>query len=343
MCLRELTQRDTLSKFPALRPMQNPAVNLMRCRATDATDVCCARSGARRTASRRALHLALGALLACTWSALGHAEWLFDLDAGARYESNASRAQEHADIRGDAAATLFASAGYFFALSGADGLTIAVNAANETWYRFQGLNLVSIGGAASYKHKFGLGYAAPWISLGLSGSHDDYRESIRDSNRVEARAEAGQRFSEVFDASFGVVYDRRFARNDRPVVPDISGRVFDVRGKSAFARAGYALTEQLQAGASFTVRRGGVVSTTRQHLDIFLESDAIAADPAFGDEFFAYRLSGKSTTKTAAVTLSWALSNRSSLNLRLADERTSAYEGLDYRGRIAALSFAYGY
>ena len=292
---------------------------------------------------RRAWRLAWGGALACGWSAVAHAEWLFDADAGARYESNVTRAQEQADIRGDAAATLFASAGYFFALSGADGLTIAINAANETWYRFQGLNLISIGGAASYKHKFGLGYAAPWISLAVSGSHDDYRSAIRDSNRLEARAELGQRFSEAFDASFGAVYDRRFARNDQPVVPDISGKVFDLRGKSAFVRAGYALNEQLQAGVHLAVRRGDVVSTTRQHLDIFLESDAIAADPAFGDDFFAYRLSGTSTTQTAAVTLSWALSDRSSLNFRYADERTNAYEGLNYRGRIAALSFAFSY
>jgi hypothetical protein len=179
--------------------------------------------------------------------------------------------------------------------------------------------------------------------LGVSGSHDDYRSAIRDSNRLEARGEIGGRINEAFDASVGAIYDRRYARNDQPVVPGISGRVFDLSGKSAFARAGYALTGQLQAGASFAVRRGSVVSTTRQHFDIFLQSDAIAADPTFGDEFFAYRLQGASTTKTVALTLSWALSNRSSLNVRYADERTSAGEGLDYHGRTTAVSLAYSY
>ncbi|HWZ73823.1 MAG TPA: hypothetical protein VN326_20380 [Casimicrobiaceae bacterium] len=282
-------------------------------------------------------------MLALSWSAPSRAEWLFDVDAGARYESNLTRAQQDPDVRGDGAATLFASAGSFFALTGADGLTLDANAATEAWHRFHGLNRISIGGTASYKHKFGLGYAAPWASLGLSGSRDNYRADIRDSDRLEARAELGQRFSEIFDASVGAVYDRRYARNDLPVVPGISGRVFDLRGKSAFVHAGYALTEQLQAGANFAVRRGDVVSTTRRHLEIFLESDAIAADPAFGDDFFAYRLRGTSTTRTAAVTLSWAFSDRSSLNFSYADERTSAYEGLDYRGRIAALSLAFSY
>src|SRR6202162_5966195 len=237
--------------------------------------------GACHSTSRRALRLALGGMLVLGWSAVARAEWLFDIDAGARYDSNLTRAQERPDVRGDAAATLFASGGTFFALTGADGLTLYVNALTEAWHRFHGLNRASIGGSASYKHKFGLGYAAPWISLGLAGSHDNYRSAIRDSDSLEARAELGQRFTEAFDASVGAVFDRRYARNDLPVVPGISGKVFDVRGKS--------------------------------------------------------------TTQTAAVTLSWALSDRSSLNFRYADERTSAYEGLDYRGRIAALSFAFGY
>jgi hypothetical protein len=299
------------------------------------------RRGIRYRATRLALRLALGAVLASIWSAAARAEWLFDVDAGVRYESNLTRAQQPADIRADAAAALLASGGYFFALTGADGLTLDVDAASETWHRFHGLDRVSVGGAVSYKHKFGVGYSVPWLSLAVSGSHDDYRNALRDSDAFGARAELGQRFSEAFDASVGAVYDRRHADNDLPVVPGISGKVFDVRGKSAFVRAGYALSEQLLLGANFAVRRGDVVSTTRQNLAIFLASDAIAADPAFGDDFFAYRLRG--TTRTASLSSSWALSDRSSLNLRYADDRTRAYEGLDYRGRVAELSFMYSY
>jgi hypothetical protein len=325
--------------------MDSPAVLAARYRVTGATPRrptrCRGCRLASSVASRLALCLALGGALALGWSAAVHAEWLFDVDAGARYESNLTRAQQDPDIRADAAASLAASAASYLPLTGADGLTLAVDAATETWLRFHGLNLLSIGATASYKHKFGIGYSVPWLSLALSAAHEDYRSVIRDSNRYEARAEAGQRFSEAFDASIGAVYDRRDARNDLPVVPGISGRVFEVRGKSAFVRAGYALNEQLHLGANFAVRRGDVVSTTRQNLEIFLASDAIAADPAFGDDFFAYRLRG--TTRTATVTSSWALSDRSSLNFRYADERTRAYEGLDYRGRIAELSLVFSY
>jgi hypothetical protein len=285
--------------------------------------------------------LAAGAVLASGWSAALRAEWLFDIDAGARYESNLTAAQTDADIRADTAATLFASAGYFFALSGVDGLSVDLTAVTEAWSRFHGLNQVVLGGTLSYKHKFGVGYDVPWVSLAFAGSRIDSRSAIRDSDAYRARAEAGQRFNEVFDASIGYVYDKRRADNDLPVVPGISGKVFDLRGQSGFVRGGYAVSDALALGANFTVRRGDVVSTTRQNLDIFLASDAIAADPAFGSDFFAYRLHG--TTKTIGLSSSWALSDRSSLNLGYTDERTRAYDGLDYRGRSGQLSFAYRY
>ena len=171
--------------------------------------------------------------------------------------------------------------------------------------------------APSYKHKFGLGYSAPWLSLGLSGWHDDYRDAIRDSTawkRAPSWASASAKHStrRSVPSTTGV-----YARNDLPVVPGISGRVFDVRGKSAYIRAGYALTEQLQAGANFAVRRGDVVSTTRRHLEI-LSSRRPLPPTRPSATTFAYRLRGTSTTQTAAVTLSWAFSDHSSLNFRYA-------------------------
>src|SRR6185295_11612087 len=177
----------------------------------------------------RALQLAC-AFFAAGTSAPATAEWLLDADGGVLYDSNLNRASESADIRADSALTLNAAGGYHFSLSGADGLTLTASARSEIYQRFHGLNLLGLDGTALYRHKFGLGYAAPWILLAASASHDNYRDDLRDSNRVELRAELGQRFTEAFDAAFGGRYERRYAKNDRPVVPGISGKVFDVRG-----------------------------------------------------------------------------------------------------------------
>src|SRR2546430_3565944 len=269
----------------------------------------------------RGVHFAC-AMLVAGISAPATAEWLLDADAGVLYDSNLTRAYESADIRADGAITLSAAGGSYFALSGADGLTLTADARSEIYQRFHGLNVLGLGGTALYRHKFGLGCAAPWILLAASAAHDNYRGDIRDSDRVELRAELGKRFTETFDAAFGGRLERRYAKNDAPVAPGISGKVFDLRGRSAYARAGYAVSDQLLLGVELAVRRGDVVATTRRDFEIFVVSVAVAADPTFGSDFFAYPLRG--TTDTSKLTASCALADRSSLNLAYTAERTHA-------------------
>lgn len=283
-----------------------------------------------------ALALALAAV-----AGAARAEGFGDAHASIVYDDNLTRAQRQPDIRADTAATAAASGGWYFAVSGADGVSLVVDASTEAYARFHGLDSLAVGAGATWRHKFGTGLDVPWASLGLDVAHGAWRDDIRDGNRIDATLEFGRRFTATLDASFGVGYDRRTADHDVPVVPGISGAVFALSGKSAFVRAACDLTPSLQLGARFGVRRGDVVSTTRINLPIFEASDAIAADPAFGSDFFAYRLPG--TTSTATVNLSRALSDRASLNLTYADARTRAYEGLDYRNRATTLSLAWSF
>lgn len=298
-------------------------------------------TGRSRDAARaRAAACLLLSVLLCA-AGPAYAEWFYDVDAGGLYDDNLTRAQQAADVRGDGAATLAASAGWYHAPSGTDGITLSLEANGEAYARFHGLNMISVGGSAGYRHKFGLGRDVPWASITVSAAHDTFRGDIRDGDRLQARLEVGKRLGENFDASVGVATDRRFASNDRPVVPGISGKPFDLRGHSVFARAAYDLTDRLQVDARVSARRGDVVSTTRQNLDIFLASDAIAADPTFGSDFYAYRLRG--TTTAANATLSWALSDRSSLNLSYAVTRTAAYDDLNYLSRLGTILLAFRY
>lgn len=281
------------------------------------------------------------AALAAGASAFAHGAWQYDVDAGFSYDSNVNRAYAPADIRADTAFALDATAGWFYALSGRDGLTLAGEATTEIQHRFAGLDRLQLGAAATYRHKFGLGYAAPWIALRLAAEDLVYRGDIRDGGRVEARIEMGRRFSSEFDAAFGAMLERRYARHDEPVVPGISGKVFDLRGQTVYARAGYALTDRLLVAAALAARRGDVVASTRPDFDIFTASDAIAADPTFGPDFFAYRLRG--TTDTAKLSASWALDERSSLSAVYVDERTDAAGGIYYRSHGVSVLYAWQY
>lgn len=290
-----------------------------------------------------ALHggrIAIVFILAVT-SASARAEWLIDADAGALFDSNVNNGYEQRDIRADGALTFNGAGSYLATLSGSDSITLSADARSEVYHRFHGLNVIGGGGTAVYRHKFGLGSEAPWIRLSAAVAADDYRSDLRDGDRIALVAELGRRLSTTFDAAFGLTYERRYAKNDEPVVPGISGAVFDLRGQSVYARAGYAIDDRLLVGAEFTLRRGDVVASTRPDLAIFRASEAIAADPTFGPDFFAYRLRG--TTATVELTASWALDDRSSLNAAYIDERTDSAGGIVYRSHSANIVFAWRY
>jgi hypothetical protein len=295
-----------------------------------------------RTSLRRlsAQDVFLAFALLCA-SGGARAAWQIDVDGGFFYDSNLTRAYEPADIRADAAATFDATAGTTWIVSGNDWFSLSGEARSELYDRFTGLDVIGLGVAATYRHKFGLGLGVPYLVLAASGANDDYHSRLRDGPRYEIRIELGKRLSPEFDAAFGARYERRYARHDDPVVPGISGRVFAVRAESVYARGGYDATDRVHLGAELEVRRGDVVATTRPDLDIFLASDAIAADPTFGPDFFAYRLRG--TTGTARINGSLALDDHSSLNLVYADERTDAAGGIYYRSHRLNLVYAWRY
>ena len=96
---------------------------------------------------------------------LASGDTLLDFQAGAFHDSNLTRAQDSADIRADRAAAVSASVGKYFALTGTDGLTLTIAVRSEVFDRYSGLSHVDIGAGGTYRHKFGLGFDAPWIVI----------------------------------------------------------------------------------------------------------------------------------------------------------------------------------
>ena len=134
------------------------------------------------------------------------------------------------------------------------------------------------------RHKFGLGYDAPWLALSVEGSHAT-TTAIRAARQQSPRASrrSGQapykRLSTPEQASSTIDVTTVTANRS---VPGIPGNVFDLRGYGGYARVGYAVTATLYADARLAVRRGDVESTAQQSLPIFLVSSAIAEDRVFG-------------------------------------------------------------
>jgi hypothetical protein len=264
-----------------------------------------------------------------------------DLALAIVHDSNVTRAQLREDIRPDSLIDARASLGWH-AVSGSDDVVEAALGLHAWQYaRFVGLSSVALEARALWRRKLGLGRTAPWIAASIAAAHDDFRDNTRDSDTLNMRVELGRRWSESLDLSGGYALDRRLARRREPLVPGISGAVWDVRGESLFGRAGYALSARWLVDVGASVRRGDVVATTRQHLDIFEASDAIAASGSFGPGFYDYRLRG--TTRSVTATLSRDLGPDAALDLGYAFALTRAGHDLDYRNHLVSLTWTYRY
>jgi len=267
------------------------------------------------------------------------AEALIDAAVNWTYDDNLTRASSHSDIRADNALSASGALRWFQALTEYDSATLGGFAGGQAYARYHGLDVAWIGADVAYRHKEGLGYTAPWLLIAATAAYHRYDDELRTGARYGARAELGKRFDERFDAHVAAFYDWRFAPHGESLVPGIPGDVFDLKGGGVEIGAAYAVTEQLAISGRFASRRGDVVSTTSQGYAIFQASNAIAADPTFGDELYAYRLRG--TTNVFSLLASWAISDHASLSVGYSEERTSVAQGLDYRSHIASVTFQY--
>ena len=282
---------------------------------------------------------ALGLVLAA--GPLGAVERAFDAGADTAYDTNVTRGQLADDIRADGYVAGHGGATLRWPFDDGSAASVGATLRAAQYVRFPRLSMLAAEASAAWQRKLGLGLTAPWIAASALLAHESYRESVRDSDRLALTLRMGKRFSERLDATLGYAYDRRYAHHDEPVVPGISGAVWDLAGHTGYVRAGYTLTDRWQVEAGYAYRRGDVVSTTHRNLAVFLASDAIAESHAFGPGFFDYRLPG--TTQTGDAALSYALGDRSSLDFAYAYAFTRAAHGFEYQTHLITASWVYRY
>jgi hypothetical protein len=274
---------------------------------------------------------------ALAWSGSARSAWFLDADAGLVYDSNLPRARLSADIQSGWALTGGLAGGYAHALDGYTSATATVDARIARYDGLSGLNLDALGMTLGVRRKLGLGLNVPWAGASLSASRENYGTNIRDSDRYSLTLEAGYRFSERFDAVLGGTVEKRNARHSAASVPAIPGDPFELDGRTVFARGDYALAERWNLAFGYGVRSGDVVASTRRNFQIFTASSAIARDPAFGPDYFAYRLDGVTRTPWAGVT--WSPTEYSTLRVVYTRDLTYGANGFNYYNTIVAATF----
>jgi hypothetical protein len=265
----------------------------------------------------------------------------YGVETGLFYDNNVSRAQPGADVVGDSGLSADATLGAAYPIGEHDTLSLSANLRAAKFQRFHGLDVAALGGTLSYRTKFGLGPYAPRAAVNGFLAAESYGNSVRNGRRSRLSLELGRRFSAQWDVSGGFAADRFDASKVQPALPQFSRDAFSIQGRSLFARAEYAWSERWLGYLGVSARRGDVVSSSRLDPEILEYSSAVVADPAFGPDYFAYKLAGR--TNGASFGASLALSQHASLNIGLTREITNSQGGIDYRSTQFNALFLYTY
>ena len=270
-----------------------------------------------------------------------HADWNLAVDARWRHDDNVGNAESPGDRLGDSITSARLGAFRFVPLSDGYSVNVGVDLSGEYYDRLHGLDNAGVEGAVALKKKWGLGPYAPWARIGASVTHTDYADSYRNASIYRATAAAGRRLDERWNLSADYEFERRSASTQPEEVPGISGDAYSQASHRLGLTAQFATSEHTHLTAGVFVRRGDVISTSEASLKVFYASRALAEDPAFGPEAYAYRL--LATTVGFKVGVAYAPWTHQSIGFDFLRLDSHAGGGNDYTKSIPEITWVYSF
>jgi hypothetical protein len=294
---------------------------------------------AGRSRSAVTLTAVLSAILLVCAPDLARSDWTLGTDTQLRHDNNVGNAGNYDDIVGDTIVDAKLSIFQLFTIGENYSLSVAGDLSGESYNRLDGLNNATLGGALALKRKWGLGAYAPWARIGVSIARSDYNDDYRNASIYRTSLSAGKRLDERWNLWGEYVYERRAASSQPEVVPGISGDAYSQTSQKLAASAEYALNERTFLAFGFLLRYGDVVSTAEPSLGIFSVSRAVAPDPAFGPDEYAYKLTG--TTFGFRVGVNYSPTPHNLLGFGFERLDTHADGGNSYTKSIPEISWNY--
>jgi hypothetical protein len=274
-------------------------------------------------------------------SPIASAEWDGNTDVGIRHDSNINNAQLANDIAGVSALSADVSATGFFPLENGNSLSITGESRGEAFNHYTGLNNISLGAALAFRKKWALGAYAPWTGLSLSSTHLNFANNIRNGWRNQIAIRGGKRIFERWDVRAEYMVERRTANTLPQDQPGISGDVFSQTSRAMTLNAEYTWSDSLFLTFGSLLRHGDVVASARETTKIISSSQAIARDPVFGPNFYAYRMNG--TTYGLNVDMNFAVTSSSMLRASISRQLTHTEGDNNYAKSVQMISWNYNF
>jgi hypothetical protein len=266
-------------------------------------------------------------------------DWIPGADLNLRHDSNVGNAELRSDIVADSILGARLSIFQLFPLGERYSLTVGGDLRGESYHRLTGLDNASLDGVLMLKTKWGLGAFAPWARAGVSLARSSYDDSYRNAWIYRATLASGRRIDERWNLWAEYAYERVAARTQMQEVPGLSGDAYSQDSHNAGANLEYSFNDGIFLVLGLLARHGDVVSTTAPRLKIYTSSLALAEDPAFGPEEYAYRLTG--TTYGFRVGLNFSPTPHSLLGCGFERLETHAAGGNNYAKSIPEITWDY--
>jgi hypothetical protein len=269
-----------------------------------------------------------------------HADWSLSAAAGVNHDNNVGNAQAASDIVQDYALNAHLSLYQLVPLSGDWSLAVGADLTGEAYDQLDGLNNASIEGAVSLKKKWGLGALAPWVRAQISLGRAAYQDGYRDATLYSASLQFGKRIDERWNLSAQYSFERRAATPGPEVVPGHSADAFSLSGNNVGATVEFSLSERISLTAGALWRHGDVTSTSLIPWDyLFVVSTALAPDPTFGPDAYAYRLTG--TTYGVKLGAEFFVTAHSTIGCGFERLETRAEGGNNYLKSVPEITWNY--
>jgi len=266
------------------------------------------------------------ALCAMTFSN-AQAEWHFDAETGAFYDSNLSNSDRAPDIRDDWAWQSDVRANDGFQLTRDLRLNVGADLRGELWDQFGSFNEIGIGAVTGLRYRFGLGRQAPWILLENRFGYDRFQDTERSGYDDVINLKAGISLSDR------VAFESAYAFENY-TVPDT---FYDRQDHRASARIIVDPTSSLRLAVGYNYREGDVISyAVPPRPDIArLASEEREDDQTFGTNplFTAYKLLGR--THSVSVSAAYVVNKYASIEVDY-EYAVTLHDPLQYENHLVA-------
>lgn len=251
--------------------------------------------------------------------------WSYGGETSAGYDSNAGNSGHPGDRQGSGFLSASTQATWEQRFGGYTALQVRQGLAFEQWTRLGQLSNTRYSVRARLLHRPGREFHTPvlaaWAGAGARHSASDIRSGVDTragfsvtlplTTAVQARAEAAHAWRK---AARGGAFDL-----------DNASYALDFDWRASSALVAYGGVRVTDGDITVTARGFGVVEPKDQHLYLEPRADAIDADPAFGDDWWAFRVSGRTVAGTLGVNLPLSPTLALDLQLQRAQARMGGF------------------